>query len=55
MGWVYEPFERMFREKAEREGDLQVLSMSSVELRRLIKDCLQDILILREEKERLEK
>lgn len=54
MGWAYEPFERMIREKAEREGDLRVLNMTPEELRKLIKACIQDIIILREEKERKE-
>lgn len=42
MAWLYEPIEKEVREWAEREGRTEILEMSSLQLRAMIKEFLQD-------------
>jgi hypothetical protein len=42
MAWLYEPIEKEVREWAEREGRAEILEMSSLQLRAMIKEFLQD-------------
>lgn len=50
LGWMYEPIIQRVREKAEREGNTEILQLSEEEHTDLIRRILQDYHIIQEEK-----